>query len=234
MKMNENKALEIIDKIFMTVFNDHNHKNLSQILSDYSFDIKLPQEVRDSTTNEITWAESINPTKFITQTNMRKNDISDAWMLPKQELTCLDDILNIWKDINLMTTERVYDSINVAQSDTIYRSENIFRCVNCNDAKNMIFCDTCGRGEFLLSCQRSFTCNFCIRTDDSVNCSNCYSVQNAGKISNSWFIQDCSNLHECLFCAHISNKRFCIANMQFDEEEYYMIKNEIKNWILTN
>lgn len=26
------------------------------------------------------------------------------------------------------------------------------------------------------------------------------------------------------FCSHIANKKYCIANMQFEEEEYFEIK----------
>ena len=76
------------------------------------------------------------------------------------------------------------------------------------------------------------SCNFCIRTDDSKDCSNSYNIICCNKISNSLFIQDCFNLYECMFCSHIAAKRFCIANMQFEEQEYYEIKNKIIEWIL--
>ena len=98
----------------------------------------------------------------------------------------------------------------------------------------MIFCDSCGDSEFLLASQRSSVCNFCIRTDDSTNCSNSYNVICSNKISNSLFIQDCFDLYECMFCSHIASKRFCIANMQFDEDEYYEIKKAIVRWILSS
>lgn len=42
------------------------------------------------------------------------------------------------------------------------------------------------------------------------------------------------DLYECIFCSHIANKRFCIANMQFEEEEYYEIKKAIIEWILNS
>jgi hypothetical protein len=38
---------------------------------------------------------------------------------------------------------------------------------------------------------------------------------------------------DCLFCSHLSGKRFCIANMQFEEEEYYKIKEQVVRWVLT-
>lgn len=232
--MNDKKALEIINKIFNNVYGKDNNNSLNELLEKFAFDVKLPKQVVDSTTNEITWADSINSNKFITNANMEKREINIGWMLPKKDITSLNELISIWNDINLTTTERVYDSINVAKSDTIYRCENVYRCTDCSDSKNIIYCDSCGNSEYLLASQRSSTCTFCIRTDDSKNCSNSYNVICSNKISNSLFIQDCFNLYECMFCSHIANKRFCISNMQFEEEEYYEIKKEIINWILNS
>jgi hypothetical protein len=227
--MNEKITKEIIDKIFANVFGCTNPFTNEEILEKFAFDIKLPQAVKDSTTGEITWAESINPTKFITKENSYKKD---SWMLPKEDISGIKDIIDIWQKINYMTTERNYESENVIESDTIYGCENAIRSSNCSRSKNIVFCDGCHHGEYLLASQRSGDCEYCIRVDDSANCTNSYNVACSGKVSNSFFIQDCNSLHECMFCAHISDKRFCIANMQFEEEEYYAIKKEIVKWII--
>ena len=232
--MDDNKALDIVNKIFRNIFDDDNNYTLDVLLEKFAFDVKLPKQVNDSITNEITWADAINSGRFITNKNMEKRDETQGWMLPKKEINNLQELIDIWKTINLTTTERVYDSINVIKSDTIYRCENVYRSTDCRDSKNMIFCDSCGNCEFLLASQRSSVCNFCIRTDDSTNCSNSYNVICSNKISNSLFIQDCFDLYECMFCCHIASKRFCIANMQFDEDEYYEIKKAIVRWILSS
>ena len=232
--MDDNKALDIVNKIFRNIFDDDNNYTLDVLLEKFAFDVKLPKQVNDSITNEITWADAINSGRFITNKNMEKRDETQGWMLPKKEINNLQELIDIWKTINLTTTERVYDSINVIKSDTIYRCENVYRSTDCRDSKNMIFCDSCGNCEFLLASQRSSVCNFCIRTDDSTNCSNSYNVICSNKISNSLFIQDCFDLYECMFCSHIASKRFCIANMQFDEDEYYEIKKAIVRWILSS
>ncbi len=230
--MDDKKALEIVNKIFLNIFDKENDYSLEELLEKFAFDVKLPKQVNDSTTNEITWADSINSNKFITNKNMEERDKTKGWMLERKEIHSLQELINIWNTINLTTTERVYDSINVAKSDTIYRCENIYRSTDCKNPKNIIYCDSCGNSEFLLASQRSGNCNFCIRTDDSRDCSNSYNVICSNKISNSLFIQDCFNLYECIFCSHITSKRFCIANMQFDEQEYYEIKKLIIEWIL--
>ena len=125
--MNDTKALEIVNKIFLSVFEKKNNYPLDILLEKFAFDVKLPKQVNDSTTNEITWADSINSGRFITNENMKKKDSQTGWMLPKKKISNLEELINIWNTINLTTTERVYDSINVVKSDTIYRCENIYR-----------------------------------------------------------------------------------------------------------
>lgn len=232
--MTEQKYLIIINKIFLTIFDKESPYSITEALEKLAFDIKLPQQVYDSTTGVPTWTSSINATKFITLKNMEAKDTSTGWMIKKRKITSLQELIDIWSSLNLTTTERVYDSINVSESDTIYSCENVLRSTDCSKSKNIIFCDSCGNSEFLLACQRTGESQFCIRTDDSKNCSNSYSVICSNKISNSLFIQDCFDLHECIFCSHIANKRYCIANMQFEKEEYYEIKKAIITWILTS
>lgn len=230
--MNDKKALEIINKIFNNVYERKNENSLEQILNKYAFDIKLPREVYDSTTNEITWTESMSASRYITNQNSENRDLEKGWMLSKQEVSSLEEIIEIWKSIDYRTTERVYNSSYVIKSDPIYNSEYVYQSTNCGGCKNIVFCDGCYDSTFTLASQRSSNINFCIRVDDSNSCSNSYNVICSNKISNSFFIQDCSNLYECIFCSHISNKRFCIANMQFEEEEYYEIKQVIIDWII--
>ena len=232
--MNDTIALEIVNKIFQSVFDCNNSFSLDVLLEKFAFDIKLPKRVIDSTTNEVTWADSVHSGLFIKNENMFQRDKNIGWMLPKREIHKLQEIIDIWNTINYTTTERVYDSLGVMQSDTIYRCQNVYRSTGCSDSTNLIFCDSCTHCEYLLASQRSGACSFCIRTDDSKDCSNCYSVICSNKVRNSFFIQDCFDLDECMFCAHIASKRFCIANMQFEEEEYYEIKKVVVSWILNS
>jgi len=227
--MKNELASNIVSKIFANVFNVENPFSIDEILERFAFDLKLPQKVVDSVTGEATWATSINPSKFISVKSSMK---IDNWMQEKSDIKGIDDIINLWQKINYTTTERNYNCENVIESDTVYESENVVRSCNCFGCKNIIFTDGCHHGEYLLASQRSGECSYSIRVDDSNSCTNSYNVICSGKISNSFFIQDCNTLHECMFCAHISNKKFCIANMQFEEEEYYKIKKEVVKWII--
>ena len=232
--MDKKEAKLIADKIFISIFEKKNPFTMEEILSKFAFDIKLPGKVLDSLTGEETWAESINPTRFITQKNMEKYDKQHGWIIKKREINSLEDVIKKKKKINYTTTERIYNSINVAESDTIYNSENIYRSLDCRECKNTIFSDGCSNSEFIIASQRTGKSSYCIRVDDSGSCMNSYNVICSAKISNSFFIQDCNSLYECMFCSHISNRRYCIANMQFEEDEYFEIKKQIVNWILSS
>ncbi|MDE6284630.1 MAG: hypothetical protein K2M17_02695 [Bacilli bacterium] len=230
--MNEEKTLEIINYIFKMIFDTENPFTLEEVLNKMAFDIKLPQQVHDSTNNEVTWTDSINSNQYITQKNMEEIEQKTGWLQPKAEITGLQDLIEHWKKINLTTTERVYDSECVSKSDTIYRCENIYHSTNCNDSKNLIFCDSCAKSEYAIASQRSILLNNCIRCDDSNGISNSYNVICSGQISNCFFIQDCYDLHDCMFCSHINGQKYCIANMQFTKEEYDEIRKVIVKWIL--
>lgn len=230
--MNDKECKSVIDEIFTEIFNQKCPIDIDDLLAECAFDIRLPNRVIDAVTGNETWASSINSNKYISQTNMEKYDEYKGWMRPKQEINSLDDIIKLWDKVNYTTTERVYDSINVSKSDTIYNCENIYRSQDCRSCKNTIFSDGCGDSEYLIACQRSSNCNYSMRVDDSNSCSNSYNVICSSKISNSYFIQDANSLHECMFCSHIANRRYCIANMQFEKDEYMEIKAEVEKWII--
>jgi len=232
--MDATAAKQILDKIVGQIFGYQNPFTLEQFMNKFAFDIKLPQQVYDATTNQPTWAQSTNPTKYITMQNAWNRQDAGGWDVPKKALNNIQDILTAWNEVNLMATERFIDSTNVAESDNTYFSENVFRSQDTHRSKNIVFCDTVLDSEFVAASQRSNTSNFCIRIDDSKECANSFGIIWSGKISNSFFLQDCSNMSDSMFCSHLSGKRFCIANMQFEEAEYRKIKDMVVRWILTS
>lgn len=229
--MNDNEVKEITDKIFKSIFGTIANLNIDEIKEKFAFDVVLPYEVKDIITGEITYADAKKNEKYITPTNLEKIDQTSGLMQNYIKFESIQSILDTWNRINFTVTERVYDSINVSKSDTIYRCEKVYGSTNCNDAKNIVYCDTCGNSEYMLACSRSFYSSFSIRVDDSANCSNSYCVQCSNKIVNSLFIDDCFDLYECIFCSHIASKKFCIANVQLEEREYYALKKKIIEWI---
>lgn len=227
------EAKTVLDKIMGQIFSYQNPYELAAFMEKYAFDVRLPSQVHDSTTGEITWASSTNPTKFITLANARKRAEVDDYMLPKRPLANIQDILQVWSETNYASTERYLESLNVSESDCINSSENIYRSQDITRSKHVLFSDGAVDCEFVAAVQRSVRSNFSVRVEDSQNCSNSFSVSWSNKVTNSYFINDCFDVMDCLFCSHLAGKRFCIANMQFEEAEYNVLKDQVVRWILT-
>lgn len=234
--MNADIAKQIVDNVIGQVFGYQNPLTLEQVHGKFAFDIRLPQQVYDSATNQPTWAQSVNPTKFITFANTHDPNVRPEGFYdrPKRPINSIQDILTFWAETNEMSTERYLDSLNVAESDDVRHSENVYRSQNIDGSKNIIFTDGAINSEFLVASQRCQTSNFCIRLEDSQQCSNSFNVTWSNKISNSLFIQDCFNMQDCMFCSHMNSKQYCIANMQFTEEEYKQYRDMVVRWILTS
>lgn len=232
--MDATKAKEIADKIIGQIFGYQNPYNLEEFMQKFAFDVRLPQQVYDSTDNSPTWAQSTNPTKFITLDHSWEVP-EGHWVKEKRPINSMQDILTVWNEINFTTTERQIDSTNVAESDNVYFSDSVYRSQDITGSRNILFSDSLNSGcEYLAASQRSHSSTFCLRLEDSKECSNSFSVSWSQKISNSFFIHDCANMQDSMFCSHMSSKQYCIANMQFTKEEYEKIKPMVLQWILTS
>lgn len=231
--MLEPETLVIANKIIQAVFGRDNPYTLQELKEKFAFDVKLPAIVYDSTTGELAYSSLPKSRSFITMENSEKWEEEHDWMRPKRPLHSLPELIAAWQEINYVTANRAYHSENVHLSDPIYGSRNVYNSTNCGECEDIIYCDNTYHSNHCLACQRSGEISFCIRVDDSNTCTNSYSVICCNKISNSLFIQDCGSLHECLFCSHISNHEYCIANMQYDQAEYFHLKAQIINWIFS-
>jgi len=232
--MNQAQAKEILDKIVGAVFGYQNPLSLDEAMQKFAFDLNLPQQVYDSTTNQPTWASSVNPSRFITMENSLKRSEIDEWIIPKRPLSSIEDILTAWAETNYTTTERQIESIGILESDSINNSENIYRSALLRQCKNMLFSRGCNDSEFLVAGSESKTSSFSIRVEDSQLVSNSFNVIWSAKVTNSFFIQDCYDVSDCMFCSHTAGKQYCIANMQFEKEEYERLKLEVIKWIFSS
>lgn len=232
--MTEQQAKQILDQIVGQVFGFQNPFTLEQFREKYAFDVHLPQPVTDATDGSQTWAQSINPSKFIKMSNARKRSEVDDWILPKRQVNSIEDMLAAWSEVNMTSTEREIQGLNIAQSDMVYECNNVWRCQDVHNSQNILFCDSGMHMEMVAASQRSNTSTYCIRLEDSKECANSFSISWSAKISNSFFLHDCYDVQDSIFCSHISGKRFCIANMQFTEEEYNRLKPMVIQWILTS
>lgn len=230
--MDATQAKQILDKIIGQVFGFQNPLSLDQFIEKFAFDVRLPQKVYDSTDNSETWAQSTNPTKFITMENARKL-YEKKELQPKRPINSLQDLLNMWSEINLTSTERQIDSLNFAESDMVYSSENVYRSMDIRRSKYVILSDGVEESEYIAASQRSNTSSFCIRLEDSAACANSFGISWCAKLTNCIFMHDCGDMQDSMFCTNMKGKRFCIANMQFEEAEYMQLRQQVIQWILS-
>ncbi|HPR09180.1 MAG TPA: hypothetical protein PLT04_01260 [Candidatus Saccharibacteria bacterium] len=230
--MNKQAAQAVLDQTLGQIFGYKNPLSLDQFQQKFAFDVRLPQQVVDGTTGQLTWTQSPNPTKFITVENAWKREDWDA--TPKRELNSIEDVINAWNEVNYTATERYLDSANISESDNIYGSESVYRSLDIHRSKNVIFSDNVADSEYVIAAQRSHTLQYSARVEDSHACSNSFSVIWSKKIVNSFFIEDCADMYESMFCSHITNKKYYIANAQYTEDEYRRIKDMVIRWILTS
>ncbi len=234
--MNDQKAKEITDKIVGQIFGYQNPYTLEQFAAKFAFDIRLTTEVFDMKTGESTWTQSSRNSnnKFMKFENIIKSGSVDDWMRPKKEINNIDDIIRYWQESNVTATERHLNSIDVVKSDAIYGSQSIYRCIDVHTSKNAVFCETSHDLEYSAAVQRSNNVVYSLRVDDSNKVSKSFQVSWSGNVSNSLFIKDSKNISDCMFMSQVTNRRFCIANMQFEEEEYRKWEKVVKAWILSN
>lgn len=231
--MNATEAKQILDKIIGQICGYQNPLSLEQFMQKFAFDVRLPQQVFDSTDNSLTWASSTNPTRFIKQeTVLARYGINDG-LKEKQPINNLNELLSLWNEINYFTTERQIDSLNVAESDCVLKSENVYRSQDIRRSKNILLSDGVEDSEFIAASQRAGGNAFCIRVEDSGECSNSFGVSWSSKITNSFFIHDCFDMTDSMFCTNMRGRQYCIANMQFEKDEYEKLKQQVVQWILT-
>jgi len=230
--MTHDQAQKILDEIIERIFSYKNPWTLQQYMEKHAFDVRLPLQANDCITGEPTWVSSINPPRFRTFESLLSSE--EDHMVNTRKLDSMDDVLQAWEETNWFASERQLDSLNVLESDNIMESENVFRSQDIRTSKNILFSDGCSGSEYCSSIQRSNTNSFSARVEDSHNISNSFSVSWSKNVNSSFFIQDSADLYECMFCSHINSKEYCIANMQFEKEEYFKIKKMITEWILSS
>jgi hypothetical protein len=236
--MTHTEAKALLDKIVGQVFGFQNPLTMEQFMTKFTFDVRLPQPVTDAIDGTTTWAGSTNPVRYVKIKNARKMVIAGAsegtdYIRPKRPLNSIEDVMAAWNEINLTTTERQNDSLNVSESDNVNKSENIFRSQDVQRSKNVLLSDGIYDSEFIAASQRSVNSSFCIRVEDSGECSNSFAISWSGNITNCFFMHDTGDMEDSMFCTNVKGRRFCIANMQYTEEEYRRVREIVARWILT-
>ena len=232
--MNEAYAKELLDRIVSNVFGFQNPLSLEKAINKFAFDVRLPQEVYEIDEGKKSWAASMNSQQYRTYPNIKKDLDKTDGLQPYEALSSVEDVMNAWNKVNFAMSERQINSSNVSESDGVYSSNGVYRSINIRKSTNILFSDGLDTCENVVAGQTSKACKASIRVEDSKHIENSFNVIWSNKVVNSYFIQDCFDLYECMFCTHLAGKKFCIANIQLEEKEYFVLKEKITRWILAS
>lgn len=225
----------IIKETTKNIFGREIPMSLDYILNNFAFDIKLPSRVTDAIDKTDTWVALLGANNKVAKfETIKKFGEKNDWLLPTVKINSMDDILDAWDKVNFVCSERNLDSTNVYESDCVYGSENVIRSIDIHESKNIIYCNGIGGGgsaENTIASFRSRTLNNCIKIMDSQIISKSYMINLSGNLSQCFFISESTDLLECMFCNNLNSKQYCIANMQFEKEEYMKIKSMVIDWI---
>jgi len=230
--MDATKAQTILNKIVKQIFGYDNPLDLEQFKEKFAFDVRLPKAVTDIQDNRVTWTSTTNPEKYTKFENLTVNDTETEGILAKQAIDTIDDVIGFWEKVNVRATERKIDSTNIAESDGVVECVNIYHSQDIGTSSNILFSDGMSDCEFLAASQRCRLSSFCIRLEDSIESSNSFGISCCSKIVRSFMMHSCYDMQDSMFCTGLTGRRYCIANMQFEKDEYLKIKEMVLQWIL--
>lgn len=230
--MDTEKAKQIADYIFKDIFGVENTLTLPELQKKFAIDIPSVKKVACALSKADTWSISSEGEKIASQKAIADQFKKDEWMKKKKSPTSMDDILKAWEEINYITGEKYINSKDVAQSDSIYNSSSVYHSVSIFDSKNIIFSYKIFDCNYMLASRDNSSCTLGIRMKESIFCSSGFEISWSNKVSKSMFIHDGFDLYECIFCSHLRSRKYCIANMQFEKDEYFKLKRMITDWIL--
>ncbi|MBI2613901.1 MAG: hypothetical protein HYW62_03940 [Candidatus Levybacteria bacterium] len=229
--MDTTKAKQITDYIFKDVFGMENPFSLGELQRRFAMDIPLPQKVVSALSKKDTWTNS-SVEKIASQEEIGDRFKKDEWTVKKKPLRSIQDILKAWEEINYLTGEKYINSRDIIESDSVYNSSDVYRSMSIFDSKNIVFSYKLFDSNYMLASRDNSSCTLGIRVKEAIFCSSGFEISWSNKVSKSMYIHDSFDLFECLFCSHLRSKKYCIANMQFEKEEYFELKKQVVDWIL--
>ena len=231
--MDKQYARKITDYIFKDIFGIDNPHSLEELQKKFAIDIPSAQKVPCVLSKTDTWTVFPRDEKIASQQAIADQFKKNEWMNKKIPLNSIEDILKAWEDINYLTGEKYINSKDVAESDGIYNSYSVYHSISIFDSKNIVFSYKIFDSNYMLASRDNSSCTLGMRMEESIFCSSGFEISWSNKVSKSMYIHDSFDLYECSFCSHIRSKKYCIANIQFEKEEYFKIKKMVIDWILT-
>lgn len=228
--MDTKEAKKIVDYVFMDVFGVENPLSLDEAREVFAYDIPLPEKVKAYGGDDYTWGIFDRNDRVVPFTHLLEKSGKTDFMQPKKSLGSMSELLKEWDKLNYHVGGRYLDSKDILESDGIYESSNIYRSSLQFGCQNIVYCYQNANSKYLVASRDNGASTFGIRFNQNKYCSSGYDVIWSGKVSKSMYIRDSVDLYECLFCSQLRSKKYCIANMQFEKEEYFKIKKMVCEW----
>ncbi len=144
------------------------------------------------------------------------------------------EIINRWLKQLIYAGNKALNSNNIANSDNIYGSSDIYNSSHIFNSRKILFSRQLFKSQFVAASYNGEVISYSMRISESINCSYSFEVSWSNKITRSMFIHDGADLYECMFCSHIRSKRYCIANTQLSQSEYFHIKKQLISYLSAN
>ncbi len=219
---------ELFEKLYATiwqqVFPGQRAFSLSAAKDFFAKDIILPQKYSTVNGGPVYVSPEYGYKKFITQEETEKRSNIDNFMDRTEPIKSLNDALTRAHKIALFRGSRAINSELIEESDDIYSSSYIYNSTHIYSSQKIMYSYNIKTSEYLFASKGSADSSFGIRIIDSSSVSNSFDVHWSGKCANTYFCVDSYDLRDCMFCFHLTSKQFCIANMQYTEEEYMKLK----------
>lgn len=233
--MDEQKAISIADVIIKDVFGIENKWTLDELRQLFCDNIDLPEQVSCAWSNKQTWIyDRQQRQKFVSQDALVDKIKDTGLMFNKRPIESIADVMAYWQEINFMTAEKNISSKEITYSDSVTSSSGVYYSSLVGSSKNILLSSNVFSSSYLLASKGDNSCNMGIRMFDSLYCSSGYEMRWSNKVSKSMFITDSLDLFECMFCYGIRSKKYCIANMQYEKEEYFHIKQMVIDELVKN
>ena len=222
---------KITNYLFTDIFGRENSYSLEELQQKFAIDIPIVRKAQCGLSKKDVWTFSSPEEKIVSQQAVTDRFGKDEWIFPKKPLTTMEEILHTWSEINYSTGEKYINSSDTSESDGVYTSSQVYRSISVFNSKNILYSYKIFDCDYMFASRDDESCTLGIRVKESIFCSSNFEVSWSNKVSKSMFIHDGFDLYECLFCSHIRSRKYCIANMQFEKEEYMHIKKMVIDWI---
>lgn len=232
--MDKKQVLGNINQIFKAIFGvEGNFADPDIFKKVYAADLSaLPhQSICDDNKEPTTVRASDSGFKALSSSAIDERFMKDQFIEPTHKISDLDDLFTAFDKISTRRGDANINSNYVTDSTNVHNSSFVFGSQGVSQSQHVYYSYGIEESEFVAASSDVFNSQYCIRATGVNNCRLSFAIDFSSKIDNSFFIHNGLNLTDCMFSHHIVERQYCIANMQYEPDEYIKIKQLVfNNW----